>query len=213
MKIKNLLAGLAIASISMVACKKEPYRIPEISTTEFKVENKSIYLAQSVVLTANDATGADNYIWNYGDGSVEVKGSKAEHRYKKSGIFEISLSVAGSTSKTKIRVFPGDISYQIKNNSSFDMDLNSYVNLSENTVKSVLKPNAISDTIFVKLQATGNLLQLTNISGIAKGKAFRFDDMFWQKDSEHNVLIVDNNSKIQLGARGELGISSTLEKL
>ncbi|UKT64018.1 PKD domain-containing protein [Pedobacter mucosus] len=212
MKFKNLL-GLAIALIFLVGCKKEPYRIPELSTTEFKVENKSIYLTQSVVLTAHDASGADIYNWNYGDGSVEVKGSKVEHRYKKSGVFEISLTVAGSTSKAKIRVFPGDISYQIKNNSSFDMDLNSYVNLPENTVKSVLKPNAISDTIFVRLQVTGNLLQLTNISGIAKGKAFRFDDMFWQKDSNYNVLTVNNNSKIQLGAHGELGISSTLEQL
>ncbi|MCZ4225024.1 PKD domain-containing protein [Pedobacter rhodius] len=213
MKTKNLLPGLAIALICLVACKKQPYRIPEISTTEFRVENKSIYLTQAVVLAAQDSTGADNYIWNYGDGSVEVKGSKAEHRYKKSGVFEISLTVAGNTSKTKIRVFPGDISYQIKNNSSFEMNLDSYVNLPQNTVKSILKPNAISDTIFVKLQVTGNLLHVTNISGITKGKAFRFDDMFWQKDSRHNILTVDNKSKIQLGIHGETGISSTLEKL
>lgn len=212
MKFKSLM-GLSAALIFLASCRKEPYRIPEISTTDFNVEKKSIYLAQAIVLKAQDTTGANNYIWNYGDGTLEIKGSKAEHKYKNPGVFEVSLTVAGSTTKTKIRVFPGDISYQIKNNSTFDMDLNSYVNLPVNTVKSVLKPNAISDTIYVKLQATGNLLQLTNISGVAKGKAFRFDNMFWQKDSMHNILTVDNDSKIQLGEHGELGISSTLGNL
>ncbi|WP_082018495.1 PKD domain-containing protein [Pedobacter kyungheensis] len=172
-----------------------------------------MYLTQSIELNAKDSTAGNNYVWNYGDGTTETKGSKTEHRYKTSGIFEVSLTVYNKTSKTKIRVLPGDISYQIKNNSSFDLDLNSYVNLPVNTVKSVLKPNGLSDTIYVKLQATGDLLQVTNISGIAKGKAFRFDEMFWQKDSMHNILSVDNNTKIQLGAHGESGISSTLENL
>ncbi|WP_426326348.1 PKD domain-containing protein [Pedobacter sp. R-06] len=169
-----------------------------------------MYLTQSIELNAN---AGGNYIWNYGDGTIETKGSKTEHQYKTSGIFEVTLTVYNKTSKIKVRVFPGDISYQIKNNSIFDLDLNSYVNLPVNTVRSVLKPNGLSDTIYVKLQATGNLLQLTNISGIAKGKAFRFADMFWQKDSMHNVLTVDNDTKIQLGAHGELGISSTLGNL
>jgi len=172
-----------------------------------------LYLAQSIELNAKDATAGSNYTWNYGDGTIETKGSKTKHQYKTSGIFEVTLSVYNKTSKIKVRVHPGDISYQIKNNSIFNLDLNSYVNLPINSVRSVLKPNGLSDTIYVKLQATRNLLQLTNISGTAKGKAFRFDDMFWQKDSMHNILSVDNNTKIQLGARGELGISSTLENL
>lgn len=210
MKFKSLL-GLAIALFFFAACKKQT--IAEISTTDFNVKKKSLYLTQSIELNAKDSTAGNNYVWNYGDGTTETKGSKTEHRYKTSGIFEVSLTVYNKTSKTKIRVLPGDISYQIKNNSSFDLDLNSYVNLPVNTVKSVLKPNGLSDTIYVKLQATGDLLQVTNISGIAKGKAFRFDEMFWQKDSMHNILSVDNNTKIQLGAHGESGISSTLENL
>lgn len=210
MKIKSLL-GIAIALLFFAACKKQPN--PEISTTDFNINKKSLYLTQSIELNAKDATAGGNYIWNYGDGTIETKGSKTEHQYKTSGIFEVTLTVYNKTSKIKVRVLPGDISYQIKNNSTFDLDLNSYVNLPVNTVRSVLKPNGLSDTIYVKLQATGNLLQLTNISGIAKGKAFRFDDMFWQKDSMHNVLAVDNDTKIQLGAHGELGISSTLGNL
>ena len=215
MKSKNLL-GIAIALFFLAACKKQSnpeISTNEISTTDFNINKKSLYLTQSIELNAKDATAGSNYIWNYGDGTIETKGSKTEHQYKTSGIFEVTLTVYNKTSKIKVRVLPGDISYQIKNNSTFDLDLNSYVNLPVNTVRSVLKPNGISDTIYVKLQATGNLLQLTNISGIAKGKAFRFDDMFWQKDSMHNILSVDNETKIQLGARGELGISSTLGNL
>ncbi len=210
MKFKSLL-GLTIALSFLAACKKQS--TPEISTTDFNINKKSLYLLQSIELNAKDATAGSNYIWNYGDGTIETKGSKTEHQYKTSGIFEVTLTVYNKTSKIKVRVLPGDISYQIKNNSTFDLDLNSYVNLPVNTIRSVLKPNGLSDTIYVKLQATGNLLQLTNISGIAKGKAFRFDDMFWQKDSMHNVLTVDNDTKIQLGAHGELGISSTLGNL
>jgi len=215
MKSKSLL-GLAIALIFFAACKKQSnpeISTAQISTTDFNINKKSLYLPQSIELNAKDATAGSNYIWNYGDGTIETKGSKTEHQYKTSGIFEVTLTVYNKTSKIKVRVFPGDISYQIKNNSTFDLDLNSYVNLPVNTVRSVLKPNGLSDTIYVKLQATGNLLQLTNISGIAKGKAFRFDDMFWQKDSMHNLLTVDNDTKIQLGANGELGISSTLGNL
>jgi len=210
MKFKSLL-GLTIALFFLAACKKQS--IPEISTTDFNIKKRSLYLTQSIELNVKDSIAGNNYVWNYGDGTTETKGSKTEHQYKTSGIFEVSLTVYNKTSKTKIRVLPGDISYQIKNNSTFDLDLNSYVNLPVNTVRSVLKPNGLSDTIYVKLQATGNLLQLTNISGIAKGKAFRFDEMFWQKDSMHNILSIDNNTKIQLGAHGELGISSTLENL
>jgi hypothetical protein len=215
MKFKHLL-GIVIALFFFAACKKQPnpeINKTEISTTDFNINKKSLYLTQSIELNAKDATAGSNYIWNYGDGTIETKGSKTEHQYKTSGIFEVTLTVYNKTSKIKVRILPGDISYQIKNNSTFDLDLNSYVNLPVNTVRSVLKPNGLSDTIYVKLQATGNLLQLTNISGIAKGKAFRFDDMFWQKDSMHNILSVDNNTKIQLGAHGELGISSTLGNL
>lgn len=215
MKSKSLL-GIAIALFFLAACKKQSnpeISTNEISTTDFNINKKSLYLTQSIELNAKDATAGSNYIWNYGDGTIETKGSKTEHQYKTSGIFEVTLTVYNKTSKIKVRVLPGDISYQIKNNSTFDLDLNSYVNLPVNTVRSLLKPNGLSDTIYVKLQATGNLLQLTNISGIAKGKAFRFDDMFWQKDSMHNILSVDNETKIQLGARGELGISSTLGNL
>ncbi|QNN41244.1 PKD domain-containing protein [Pedobacter roseus] len=210
MKSKSLL-GVAIALFFLAACKKQPN--PEITTTDFSINKKSLYLTQSIELNAQDASAGSNYVWNYGDGTIETKGSKTEHQYKTSGIFEVTLTVYNKTSKVKVRILPGDISYQIKNNSTFDLDLNSYVNLPVNTVRSVLKPNALSDTIYVKLQATGNLLQLTNISGIAKGKAFRFDEMFWQKDSMHNILKVDNDTKIQLGAHGELGISSTLRNL
>ncbi|WP_231490689.1 PKD domain-containing protein [Pedobacter sp. Leaf170] len=209
MKFKSLL-GLSMAFFFLVACKKES---PEISTTEFSIDKKSLYLTQSIELEAKDATAGSNYIWNYGDGTIETTGSKAKHQYKTSGVFEVTLTVYDKATKIKIRVFPGDISYQIKNNSSFDLDLNSYVNLPVNTVKSILKPNAISDTIYVNLQVTGNLLHVTNISGMAKGKAFRFDDMFWQKDSMHNILSVDNKTKVQLGTRGELGISFILENL
>lgn len=210
MKIKSLL-GIAIALLFFAACKKQSN--PEISTTDFNISKKSLYLTQSIELNAKDTTAGSNYIWNYGDGTIETKGSKAKHQYKTSGTFEVTLTVYNKTSKIKVKVLPGDISYQIKNNSTFELDLNSYVNLPVNTVRSVLKPNGLSDTIYVKLQATGNLLQLTNISGIAKGKAFRFDDMFWQKDSMHNILTVNNDTKIQLGAHGELGISSTLGNL
>jgi len=210
MKFRHL-PGIIIALFFFAACKKQSNA--EISTTDFNINKKSLYLTQSIELNAKDATAGSNYIWNYGDGTIETKGSKTEHQYKTSGIFEVTLSVYNKTSKIKVRVLPGDISYQIKNNSIFNLDLNSYVNLPINSVRSVLKPNGLSDTIYVKLQATGNLLQLTNISGTAKGKAFRFDDMFWQKDSMHNILSVDNNTKIQLGTRGELGISSTLEHL
>jgi len=215
MKSKSLL-GLAIALIFFAACKKQSnpeISTAQISTTDFNINKKSLYLTQKIELNAKDATAGSNYVWNYGDGTIETKGSKTEHQYKTSGIFEVTLTIYNKTSKIKVRILPGDVSYQIKNNSTFDLDLNSYVNLPVNTVKSALKPNGLSDTIYVKLQATGNLLQLTNISGIAKGKAFRFDDMFWQKDSMHNILSVDNNTKIQLGAHGELGISSTLGNL
>ncbi|KQM66346.1 hypothetical protein ASE74_08015 [Pedobacter sp. Leaf216] len=214
MKSKHLI-GIAIALLFFVACKKQSNSeiIRTISTTDFNINKKSLYLTQSIELNAKDATAGSNYIWDYGDGTIETKGNKTAHQYKTSGIFEVTLTVYNKSSKIKVRVMPGDISYQIKNNSTFDLDLNSYVNLPVNTVRSVLKPNGLSDTIYVKLQVTGNLLQLTNISGIAKGKAFRFDDMFWQKDSMHNILSVDNNTKIQLGAHGELGISSTLENL
>lgn len=215
MKSKSLL-GIAIALFFLAACKKQSnpeIGTTEISTTDFNIDKKSLYLTQKIELNAKDATAGSNYIWNYGDGTIETKGSKTAHQYKTSGIFEVTLTVYNKTSKIKVRILPGDISYQIKNNSAFDLDLNSYVNLPANTVRSVLKPNGLSDTIYVKLQATGNLLQLTNISGIVKGKAFRFDDMFWQKDSMHNILSVNNDTKIQLGAHGELGISSTLGNL
>jgi len=102
MKSKSLL-GIAIALFFLAACKKQSS--PEISTTDFNINKKSWYLTQSIELNAKDATAGSNYIWNYGDGTIETKGSKTAHQYKTSGIFEVTLTVYNKTSKVSATAY------------------------------------------------------------------------------------------------------------
>lgn len=87
MRTKLLFASLflSIAAIFFLSCEKEPK--PVIVSIESEIEGYDVTFSAVV-------KDADNYEWNFGDGSTSTEKSP-KHTYTTSGTYTVSLNVKG----------------------------------------------------------------------------------------------------------------------
>ena len=101
----NLLTilSLSFTLLTFVACDKTNGL--EVRTAEFSVNHDSIYLTNSVVFTANDSLGGNEYSWDFGDGNTETGKYNVTHTYEKGGIYLASMTINGFKSSRVITVY------------------------------------------------------------------------------------------------------------
>ncbi|GAB2685710.1 hypothetical protein GCM10027037_04150 [Mucilaginibacter koreensis] len=114
---------LICAAVVSTSCRKSIQVPVTDADTAFDVSGTDVYLKSEMSVTAKTSLNAA-YDWDFGDGTAHESGTMAKHTYTKSGKFTITLKIGGLTSSKRIRVMPGELSYQVKN--SLDRDYYSY---------------------------------------------------------------------------------------
>ncbi len=89
-----------------------------IETTTFKALSNTIYLFETVTFEATNTTRGLKYKWDFDDGTFEIGGHKISNEYRSSGTKSVRLEIDKLMSSAKMNVYPGNISYQIKNESN-----------------------------------------------------------------------------------------------
>ncbi len=106
--MKNLLLALSIATITFIACKKEPTGELTPVKANFTYSSKHNYAPAEFFFT-NTSFYATSYSWDFGDGSVSTE-SEPTHTYSAAGTYTVKL-VASANGKSNtitksIDVFP-----------------------------------------------------------------------------------------------------------
>lgn len=199
MKIFTLLTFLCLL---MFSCKKETSIIDDYKGDEdsvladFFLEADSIYVHQKIYFKAADTTYGQNYSWDFGDNTTVTKGYRSEHSYSKEGVYPVTLSIHGNATSKQLYVYPGAISYQVKNESIHDLTLQSYVSNPDDFgwSKIVVEAGKISDTIY------SNSMFIRGASNIVAIQMYRDSKLYGKipvdkiKSAQHNIITLNNSS-------------------
>jgi hypothetical protein len=170
--MKKAFTILAILIAILYSCNKKNNESPNPNPDAgFTSSNKStFYLTEPVKIHANyQNAGSGKYKWDWGDGTITNEGPNATHAYQTKGYFKITLAINNLSSSNKIRILPGQSSFQIINNSSFALlyvnflrrinDKPDYDNIYETDTLKQIKTDTIYDlsssTIYQGLTVTG----------------------------------------------------------
>ena len=205
LKLTQLLAFLSIV-IFFYSCKKttEPEITPAVevvNSANFVSLSDNIYLHGTISFQATDTTGGLRYNWSFGDDLVELSGWEITHQYDIPGIHTVKLEIDGLTSSRNIKVYPGNLSYQIKNESSKKLDILSYIDNWNNgsLYRFDLSSGSTTDSLYASTSTYGNILHGFNVSIFANNIEYAlsgFDSKFdWIKDNHHSVRIITDSTK------------------
>lgn len=89
----NAMGTVITARKSMIV---EVYAAPR---ADFQVRPTIVYLPDKPMYTANKSTGADRYVWDFGDGTTSEE-FEPTHIYTKEGVYDITLTAINSNGCT-----------------------------------------------------------------------------------------------------------------
>lgn len=175
----------------------------DVSSANFTVSSKTVYLNEVCNFEAIDALGGSNYQWNFGDGILLKDGYKVTHQYNESGNYNANLKIKGLQNSKTIRVLPGRMSYQIANTSKHYQDLLLYIDNYEFgcTKRIFLVQESLSDTIYAtsSLYANNSSLTHSHIFGISifvENSEYTFPDLVWIKDFQHHIITIADTTRL-----------------
>lgn len=148
--MKRFLFVLALAAVSVTACKKD--KSGADAKAAFTSDKSNYYLKENVTFS-NTSTNGKTYAWDFGDGESSTDQSP-KHSYTTPGVFKVQLTVNGtSTSSKSVKIFNGSASYQLSNLTSYNFPLVSFsVDASGNLIdlvdNGVIYSGALSDTVY-----------------------------------------------------------------
>lgn len=108
----NLLSVFCLFLLS--ACSKKTDTSTEPEMADFAPHSNNIYLNEDVSVVVFASSTVPDASWDFGDGSPVVVGKQPPHIYTKSGVYTITRKIGNTTQSHKVRVYPGEGSFQIK---------------------------------------------------------------------------------------------------
>ncbi len=198
-KLKNFqLFSLALILLFIYSCEVNTVTVKSAGFTPL---SSSTYLHGSITFEAADTIGGTNYHWNFGDGTTVTSGHKISHTFENSGLHTVTLEIDGFTSSQIIKVHPGNLSFQIKNASTKELNILTNINLAGNggLNRIDLSRGTISDTLYASTQLWGNFPLGFDISVFVNNVEYSlngFDNKFdWIPDSQHSIRIITDSTK------------------
>ena len=182
-----------------------------VKSANFTPLSTNTYLHGTISFEATDTIGGLNYHWNFGDGTSEIRGHKTKHSYESSGLHTVTLEVDGLSSSRVIRVYPGNVSFQIKNMTTRELNILSNIDVAGNGClnRIDLSRGQTSDTLYATTPLWGNVQHGINLSIFINNVEYSlngFDNKFdWIQDSQHSIRTITDSTKcnyrIQTGSQ------------
>jgi hypothetical protein len=198
-KLKILqLFSLTLILLFIISCEVTTVSLKSAGFTPLSA---TTYLHGSITFEASDTIGGINYHWDFGDGTSVTAGHKVTHTFENSGLHTVTLEVDGLTSSQKIKVYPGNVSYQIKNESTKELNILTNINLAGNGAlnRIDLSRGGISDTLYASTQLLGNIslgfdisVFVNNVEYSLNGFDHNFDLI---PNFQHSIKIITDSTK------------------
>jgi hypothetical protein len=91
-------------------------------TRDFSTNTFNVYLNQALFTSRIDYPATDAQ-WDFGDGSVTQTAKAPSHTYTKGGTYTITMTIGNNKKTHKVRVYPGDGSFQIQSSTSMNIEI------------------------------------------------------------------------------------------
>ncbi|WP_291125266.1 PKD domain-containing protein [Flavobacterium sp. UBA6031] len=205
----NILTVLSLtfSLLTFVACDNTNGL--EVKTAEFSVNNKSVYLTETVTLTAKDSLGGNEYSWDFGDGSIVIGKYNMTHKYEKGGRYLVTMTINGMKSTNEITVKSGSLSFRIINNSATYFDCLTYLdNYSSTVSRFLVNPKSESDTIYSYSYTNGTKMHIFGVSFFIENSEYTLPEIKWIENFKHTDIIVTDTTKVV--PRSGHGFSSSI---
>jgi len=190
---------IVLFSLFFLSCNDSPSDTIAVRNATFKATASHLYLHDINNFEAADTLGKNNYHWDFGDGTSLISGYKTTHRFDIPGTHYVKLEINGLVTSQKVIVYPGNVSYQIKNESSRELDILSYVDNMHNgtSFRKELNSKNISDTLYAKTEVYGaNATFLLGTSIFIQNQEYTRYKMNWIKNSKHSILSIADTTKV-----------------
>lgn len=192
--MKNHLIRLLLLITIFTGCKKSDKFPMDNPDLKIAANLSNYYLYQNVSLTATSTESVSTYSWDFGDGTKVTGSNSVQHAYSNGGVYTITLQAGKNKTSKRIRVFPGNASFQIKNYSTHDLT-NLSMDLFDPDHKFLtyhlqgIKSEMISDTVFVTVPKDQVMTLFINLSGTVIGYPFKVNAPFAGASTNHHNFI------------------------
>jgi hypothetical protein len=192
--MRNTLILTALIS-TLFSCTKEKH----ISTADFTVDNEVVYLGQPVTAKATDKGGNTDYKFDFGDGStVTTSGPSVSHEYSQPGQYTIRLLIYGKAFTKEIRVLPGILSYQIKNSTSRELNILSYVDNGQSGTlyRTNYYADKLGDTLYSSHGSLGPGLHIIGVSVFLNNNEYAMYDFVQREWRTHTIIEINDSTRV-----------------
>lgn len=192
--------------IILVSNSCEKTDVIGIDSANFTVTSETLYLDEECTFTAEDTIGGKNYKWDFGDETTLKAGHKVSHQYTKRGMYTVVLQIDGKYQSKTIEVLPGRISYQIVNESNYDLPdiliyLDNYEAGCTKRLNAGIRPRSETSPIYATSTIyTRNAISHSHAFGISffiKNSEFTFyNNNINIDDFNHNIITITDETKL-----------------
>lgn len=185
-----------------------------VSSADFTVSSKTVYLYEPITLEAKDTQGNSSYTWDFGDGKSAKDGYSISHQYMEHGNFTASLKINGLHHSQQIRVLPGRYSYKIENNTKRILDILTYINNYEAGAVKRMYVNDTSETDTIYVKTFMNDANLFGISIFVENSEYTLAEVQYLKMFQHrNIVLNDSTRLLPRSSHGSLPVVVLLKDL
>ncbi|MDD2611180.1 MAG: PKD domain-containing protein [Bacteroidales bacterium] len=149
---KQFSVAVLLFSTTLFSACDDTSDIEKVDDTSFNILTNLVYCTAPVIFVASDTTGCPMCTWDFGDGNISHGRYKITHKYDEPGNYNVTLSIGNQKFSKTINVRDGNLSYQIRNESSYFLWLSSYVDdMNNGSYREVLNvnPGMATDSMFV----------------------------------------------------------------
>lgn len=202
MKTKQMIKQIPVAfllfSITFFSACDDNSDVVKVDNASFNVLTDLIYCTAPVEFVATDTTGGSMYTWDFGDGNTLHSRYQVTHEYDEPGNYIVSLSIGDHKFSKMISVRDGNLSYQIRNESSYYLWFNSYVDdMNNGSYREIfnVNPGYSTDSLFVFGSCSiSQGLHLFEVGITVYNQIYFVEGMYFLHAFQHNIFTITDST-------------------
>ncbi|KAA3438300.1 PKD domain-containing protein [Rufibacter hautae] len=205
---KIYLLLICFISLLFSFCKDRFEEVDQLNAN-FIIQKDTDYLHNDFEFMAEDSLKGIDYKWNFGDGTSLVASYNVTHSYKMPGTYSVTLTVGNISSSKEVHVYPGTLSYQIKNTTKQELILETYIDNPEvnGSVNLKLGAGSISDIIYSESIFIGgtNATALAGIWLTYNDVKYIYRPSIWLDLFKNHVIVLSDSSEFLKVSSNDVG--------